>query len=376
MNNSRSDLNNQETAIFALRSLYRSYGYTQYKMSKFEEYDLYARNKDFLLSDSIITFTDTDGKLLALKPDVTLSIIKNSKDSTPAVQKLYYNENVYRVSGSTRSFKEIMQVGLECIGDVDRFCITEVLTLAAESLSCIATDAVLNVSHLGLLSAVLDAMNVTEETEAALLKCMGEKNLHEITSIGTAAGAPEAALSALRSLVSIYGEPTAALSALKALEPISPAFHAALEEFSAILGALAEQPIAPLLRVDFSVTSNTKYYNGIVFCGFVGGCPSRILSGGQYDKLMRRINRTSSAIGFAVYLDLLELLPHEELAYDADAFLLYREPCDLAALARARASLAAEGRIVAAGQTLPPKGRYRAVYQFDGNEVTEIEAHA
>ena len=62
----------QEKVIFSLRGLYRSYGYTQYKMSKFEEYDLYANNKDFLISDRVITFTDTNGKLMALKPDVTL----------------------------------------------------------------------------------------------------------------------------------------------------------------------------------------------------------------------------------------------------------------------------------------------------------------
>ena len=69
-----------EKMTFSLRSLYEQYGYARYKMSKFEEYDLYARNKDFLISDSVITFTDTNGRLMALKPDVTLSIVKNSKD--------------------------------------------------------------------------------------------------------------------------------------------------------------------------------------------------------------------------------------------------------------------------------------------------------
>ena len=70
-------LKNEEKAVFELRELYSKYGYLQYKMSKFEEYDLYVSNKDFLVSENIITFTDTDGKLLALKPDVTLSIIKS-----------------------------------------------------------------------------------------------------------------------------------------------------------------------------------------------------------------------------------------------------------------------------------------------------------
>ena len=74
-------LKNNERAIFTLREIYKHYGYLPFKMSKFEEYDLYVRNKDFLIGDSVITFNDTNGKLLALKPDVTLSIIKNSTDS-------------------------------------------------------------------------------------------------------------------------------------------------------------------------------------------------------------------------------------------------------------------------------------------------------
>ena len=106
-------LKKEEEAIFALRSLYKRYGYVPFKMSKFEEYDLYVGNKDFLVSDRVITFNDTDGRLLALKPDVTLSIIKHTADEQGIKHKVFYNENVYRVSGTTGQFKEIMQMGLE-----------------------------------------------------------------------------------------------------------------------------------------------------------------------------------------------------------------------------------------------------------------------
>ena len=99
-------LKSEERAILSLRRLFSSYGYRPYKMNRFEEYDLYVRNKDFLVSDQVITFADRSGKLLALKPDVTLSIIKNSPDAPGAVQKLYYNENVYR-SDSSHTIREI-----------------------------------------------------------------------------------------------------------------------------------------------------------------------------------------------------------------------------------------------------------------------------
>ena len=44
-----SVLRSDEEVIFALRSLYQKYGYFQYKMNKFEEYDFYVQNKDFLV---------------------------------------------------------------------------------------------------------------------------------------------------------------------------------------------------------------------------------------------------------------------------------------------------------------------------------------
>ena len=65
-------LKSQESIILDLRRVYEARGYRKYKMNKFEEYDLYLENKSFLKSDRIITFNDLNGKLLALKPDVTL----------------------------------------------------------------------------------------------------------------------------------------------------------------------------------------------------------------------------------------------------------------------------------------------------------------
>ena len=66
-----------------LNRLYEQYGYRKFKMSRFEDYDLYAQNRDFLRQDRIITFTDADGALKALKPDITLSIMKNNSGKKP-----------------------------------------------------------------------------------------------------------------------------------------------------------------------------------------------------------------------------------------------------------------------------------------------------
>ena len=97
-------MDSQEKIGFLLRTLYAGTGYSRYRMGKFEEYDLYSRNKNFLFSENVITFTDTNGRLMALKPDVTLSIVKNIEDKPSCLNRLFYDENVYRVSGSTGTF--------------------------------------------------------------------------------------------------------------------------------------------------------------------------------------------------------------------------------------------------------------------------------
>jgi ATP phosphoribosyltransferase regulatory subunit len=145
-------------------------------MSKFEEYELYLKNKEFLVSDNVITFTDTDGRLLALKPDVTLSIIKNSRPKDKELIKAQYNENVYRVSGSTHTFKEIMQSGIECIGEIGDREIAEVLSLASQSLASLSEDYVIEISSLDLVCSVLAAFGITDSALDGALDLIGRKN--------------------------------------------------------------------------------------------------------------------------------------------------------------------------------------------------------
>ncbi len=363
-------LTREEQAIFGLRSLYECHGYTRYRMSKFEEYDLYARNKDFLISDGVITFNDADGKLLALKPDVTLSIIKNSDDSE-GLKKVYYNENVYRVSKSSRAFREIVQMGLECIGEIDTYALTEALLLAAKSLKSISDSCVLGLSHLGILSDLLDRTGVSAEIRDRLIRCIGEKNEHDLIKTCREAGVEVSLCEALTALCRTHGSPRTVMADLRAMTVGIDSRQ--LDVLETICVALEREGLGDMLSVDFSVVSDIRYYNGIAFKGFVEGIPDAVLSGGQYDRLMQKMGRRSGAVGFAVYLDLLQRLDGDETPYDVDTVLLYDEGCDVAGLLAAVVSLNREGRSVSAQRCRPEKLTYRHLMKFDGNEVTEIE---
>lgn len=373
-----SVLKNDEKAIFELRSLYSKYGYTQYKMNKFEEYDLYVRNKDFLVSDNVITFTDTSGRLMALKPDVTLSIIKNGTDTQGIIEKVYYNENVYRVSHGTHAFKEIMQVGLECVGDIDDYCITEVLLLAGESLALISPDWVLDVSHLGILSGVLEEVALTPDGQREVIKCIGEKNRHGIISVCRSEGIDEGKTELLTALTSIYGTVHEVLPRLnEVLSPLGEDSTAvtSLRQLEKITAAL-DANLADKLHIDFSVMGNMNYYNGVVFKGFIAGIPNGVLTGGQYDKLMKKMNRRSGAIGFAVYLDLLERMNDSTPDYDVDTVILYDKDADPVMLKDTIRMLTANGKSVMAQKAVPEKIRYKQLLRLQERGVEILENNA
>lgn len=368
------NLKYDEQAVFLLRSLYSKYGYKQYKMRKFEEYDLYVHNKDFLISDSVITFTDTNGKLMALKPDVTLSIVKNTKDSVGSVQKVYYDENVYRVSKGTHSYKEIKQAGLECIGDVDTYCVCEVLSLAVKSLMTISESCVVDVSDLAILFALYDYIGLSYETRKRMTSLISDKNTHEMKRLCEAMSVSAESTALLEELISYNGTPDEILPRLEAMAERIGA-QAEFSEFESVVSSLDEE-LQSKLRIDFSVVSDINYYNGIVFKGFIDKIPDSVLSGGRYDSLMQSMSRKSKAIGFAVYIDMLERFNIKEREFDYAAVLLYSENDSISTVKNAAQRLINEYGCVFTAKKLPEKATYGKLFELQNGEVILIENNA
>ena len=357
-----------EKAVFSLRSLYSSFGFKQFRMSKFEEYDLYVKNKDFLVSNEVITFTDGSGKLLALKPDVTLSIIKNSKDCGDKIQKVYYDENVYRTTKGNKEFREIMQTGLECIGNIGAYEVAEVVLLALKSLEEITDDFVLDISYMDIILSVLSDSGLDNQQTSKILKAIGEKNTDEIKKI-----CAEKNIDADRiiSLVTINGKYE---SVLENLEKLCVTYNekSHLNTFKKILTFLCNSGYADKINIDFSIVNNMNYYNGVVFQGYVNNIPSSILSGGQYDNLMLKMGRKDKAVGFAVYLDLLQRYNNTEKQFDVDYILLKKDEDDISVISKCVADLKKENASVLVQNEIPENIKYRKAFKITEEGVKEI----
>mgnify|MGYP000162829583 CR=1 FL=1 len=186
-----------EQATFRLRALYEQAGYRKYRASRFEEYALYQEYQRFLPDSQVITFTDLDGKLRAIKPDVTLSIAKTAQPAAGECKRFYYNEEVCRPSRESHTFQTIHQMGLESMGAVDADEQAAVVRLALQSLAALEVPTVLEISHMGYLTALLDALAVPAEARGKILDFLRAKNAHELRTAALDAGLDASAAEAL-----------------------------------------------------------------------------------------------------------------------------------------------------------------------------------
>lgn len=353
-------LRKDEKTVFVLRELYELYGYKRFRMNKFEEYDLYVENKNFLKSENILSFHDLNGKLMALKPDVTLSIVKNIKDDSGSAQKVYYNENVYRNAPSTHEFKEIMQVGLEYIGDLDSCAVCEVITLAKKSLEKISKKYILDISHMGFVAGLLSGIDFPYGTKDEMISYIGQKNAHEIKKLCSKLGVSDDLTGKIIKMIYLDGPFADTLDEAKKIV-VNNEMRTAVSELEEIFGGIGEDADGGNIRLDFSIVNDMNYYNGVIFRGYIDGIPSSVLSGGRYDNLLRKLGKDKDAIGFAVYLDLLERFEESAKEYDVDVIYVYGEHADAKDVIKDVKRLTDEGKSVFAQKGKETDLKYKEI---------------
>lgn len=364
-------LYHDEVTVLNLRRLYENRGFKKFRMGKFESYDFYAKNKDFLVGNRIITFSDLNGKLMALKPDVTLSIIKNADEGGNGRQKLYYTENVYRESKDIHEFKEIFQVGLEVLGEIDLFETVEIVTLAIKSLIEIDKNAILEISHIGYTEGLIDCMSADKTVKDKLHELLGSKNSHDLQKLAESHSLPK---NPVNTAVEIMQPKNTNEETLLVAEELAlgAKMQEAVTELKNIYGILKKSGLESHVRIDFSACGDPSYYNGILMHGYVHGIPRNVLSGGRYDMLMNKMGRGNAhAMGFAIYFDALDRGLHTREKNTTDAYIVYDSDSDIETMISLTSSLDEKGVSYTAVTSLPEALSGVKIYHISGNQVKE-----
>ena len=286
---------------YDLNNLYETHGCRRFRLPAFEPYDLYAANRDYLGGCQLITFTDLDGTLMALPPDVTLSVLRSSAKMDRV--RVYYNASVYRPKDG--HFREIPQAGIEYLGRIDEQAEADVLLLACRSLQLVSDDAILRISDVSFLHTLLEDMALPEETAGLVMKLFSVKNAAGMDRLAADHRLTTGQAALLKTLADLYlpfADGVSFLEKQKALSACADTI-AHLRRLSDVLGSSGA---GMRFYLDFSLVNSMDYYSGVLFQGAVRDIPFPVLNGGRYDGLAEKTGRSDGAIGFCVYLDMIE----------------------------------------------------------------------
>jgi len=346
-------LSKSERTRLELEALYESYGFGKYAMRKFEEYSLYLENKNFLTSEYILTFNDPGGRLMALKPDVTLSILKNAKNSR-AVEKTYYCENVYRLDKQSMQYREIEQIGLEMLNCSGRVAEAEMCELACKSLSVIDEDYILCVSNMEYVLAVLDSLEgVSESDKMKMVSFIVSKNAHELYDELMRAGCSGEFAEKFSKLIMFSGSNSEVLALAEEL--------ACNERMKGAIESLRPLSGFSNVRIDFTLMNDLAYYNGLVVCGYVRRIPKAVLTGGFYDKMAKKFGKNNGGAGFAISLGELNARYEEKNEYDIDVLVVYSEKNNSTEVLERANALREKGNTVRIEREIPENLRYKDI---------------
>ncbi|MDI9519788.1 MAG: ATP phosphoribosyltransferase regulatory subunit [Bacillota bacterium] len=293
----------KEILSFELRELFSSQGYSLYQMKTFEPYSYYLKNMDFLSSKNILYFTDRDGTLMALKPDITLSIIKNL-DTAVDKHKLYYSENVYRAPNASGNFQEILQFGVEVIGRLSDEDMFSLIFLAAISLLFFDDQPVLLVSDNSIFQKLIEIAGLGK-AYSRVFAAFQNKNLMLLEEILAENNTDQKYREILIRLLSLH------LPLKKGIEELENLlddedFSENMAYLKGLYRYLEDRGLKTEVYLDFSAPEGLRYYDRISFVGIIPGASSEVLRGGEYSNLVKTKDASYLASGFAIYLEKIE----------------------------------------------------------------------
>lgn len=314
-----ANLINENSIVSNLIKIYERFGFKKIRLSKFEDYNLYNNNKDFLQTEHILTFMNLNGNLKSLRPDVTLSIVKKVlKDNEKETQKIYYIEDIYKIVSN--EYEEIPQVGVEIIGKLNNYSNLEIISMAIESLKSINKNYILEISNIDLISAIFDEINLEENLKIEILNNIYLKNKHDLEKLLNK-NVDNKYKKYILSFIELSGNYKDILKKLKSLI-INKKMQKSYEELKSLSFVFELYNNFDKILLDFSIESQLGYYNGIIFKGYIKESNDIILSGGRYDKLLNKFNSNKNAIGFAIYMD--KLYEKNKTSDFIDILILYK----------------------------------------------------
>lgn len=315
-----------------IRAVFHQFGYQDISTPSFEFLDIFGQEKGSVATREMFKFTDRQGEILALRPDMTPAIARCAVKyfgEDPFPIRLCYIGNAYinRTSLQGR-LSEFTQAGVECIGEDSVQSDGEILAMTIRSLlACGLTEFHLGVSHAGFLKGLLQAAALPQKEEEKVKLLLANRNFFQLQEKLEENGCSSSIQEAFGHLPEWFGTAKEIRDVFGSLS--QPDILAAINQMEELEEILSLYGLAHYISFDLGMTAQYAYYNGIIFRGYTYGLGEPIVTGGRYDHLIEQFGRQSAAVGFAILVDgVMEALARQHKRDNdcwLDLLLLYEE---------------------------------------------------
>ncbi|MBI5231567.1 MAG: ATP phosphoribosyltransferase regulatory subunit [Coriobacteriales bacterium] len=311
-----AEASERESLSASIGAVFESWGYGLVESPVVEVYAMLEAAAGDLEGTAFRLF-DADGRLLALRPDMTLPLARVAASrlrSTPGPHRLRYDAEVFREHESLRGqARQFTQLGVELVGAGGPAADAEIVALMVESLVAAGLpEFTVALGTVAVLHALVDAAGAEPSWKAAVLKAAHDRNLVALDALMAEPQVPAEVGQALSEVMRIKG----GREAIERCRAVAASCGCAsvLDELEITWDLLDASETSGRVVVDFGVLRDFDYYTGIILEAYAPSLGLPLGGGGRYDGLMTAFGAATPATGFAIGLERLQVALVEQSA--------------------------------------------------------------
>ncbi|MEM0343076.1 MAG: histidine--tRNA ligase [Thermoplasmata archaeon] len=293
----------------AMRETCARFGFGEVVTPTFEHAELFTLRSGQSIVDEMYVFKDKGDREMALRPEITASVIRfyvNELSSMPKPLKLYYVGNCFRYENpQSGRYREFFQLGAELIGAKNPETDAEVIALA---INCIRAagleDYIVRIGHIGILKSLVKEQIPDEATAAEVLRMIDKEDWDALGDMFDAKALPRKLFERITAIADIKG----GIDELNNLEDSEATRH--LRDIFEVLSLYGIDEA----QVDLGIVRGLDYYTGMVFEIDTPrlGAEKQILGGGSYTLSELFGGEPVFSTGFAIGIDRVVLAVEAE----------------------------------------------------------------
>ena len=286
-----------------LRQELKANGFKEVETPAFEYFDVFSKGIGAYMQEKMIKFFDLKGRILSLRPDITVPIARmvGTQDmAAGAPLRLFYIQDAYSAGGYTIAQRgEYTQAGAEYIGRAGSGADAEMIAMAIRMMLVSGVrDFKLDIGQVGYFKGIVEDMGLSDDNMEAIRSLVDSKNSIELEFTLDNLGISGDTKERIMALPGLFGGAEVIAEAERLVS--NETSLKALANLSEVYDALCKMGYSKYITLDLGMLHKLGYYSGVVFRGLTSELGFPVLSGGRYDTLLGEFGEPAPAIGFAM----------------------------------------------------------------------------